>query len=139
MGKRKFSLISDTTQVFLLGIAAHQSDYHMAWLLNQGLGWKLSQQKSLEISLLPGTDPTAFSRFSFQDRQETRFTLIANHTADGFLLDAWKNTDFLLWVSGDPTGLSKSVLIRQLRQIPGVLMAHEIPWSRKFTAFGLLE
>ena len=129
MGKRKFNLESAGNQtVFILGIASHETDYRLAWILNQGLGWKLFQGTPFK---------NLFPCFCYQDDQEITYTLILNRTPEKVLLEDWKSTDFMLVISGETSDHQRNALIEKVKSLRDVLTAFEIPLSRKIQNLGI--
>ena len=108
---------SDTYHEFLIGITSNEPEYHVAWLLNNTLGWKLSQDND-EV-------------FRCKIGDTARCAMTQNVLPERVLLKEWKSSDFLLFVSQEGDSVDKSLILKQLQGVRGIVTAFEIPVNKK--------
>jgi len=103
---------------FLIGISSHENDYHLCWSINQKLN--LNLQKTVNyISFNPKLkDNQEFSNFTFEDEERLlSYHLLSNRCDNGFLVEEFRNIDFLILVYGELTKDTKEKLIQELKEI----------------------
>ena len=121
MGKKNVHKLSPepAASIFIAGIASHENDYRISWALNDTLGWKLAKTEN-HLSLNKRLNVTQeFSKYSFHTNESSpSFTLLSNRCDNGFLLEQYKNIDFVLIIE-DPAGhYNFSEFTAQLKNVP---------------------
>jgi len=104
---------------FLLGISSSENDYRLSWEMN----------KALEISLKKGTDhitkkkeiEQVFLVYTFYDEEVfLQYSLIANKSEKGYLIEELRNIDYFLQIHGDLSDNQKQQIISSIKNIKGV-------------------
>lgn len=103
---------------FLIGISSHENDYHLCWSINQKLGLNLQKTANF-IGYNPKLKANQeFSMYTFEDEESLlTYHLLSNRCDDGFLVDEFRNIDFLIQVHGDLPEAAQKKLIRDLKTI----------------------
>lgn len=103
---------------FLIGISSHENDYHLCWAINQKLNLNL-QKTANYISFNPKLkDNQEFSNFTFEDEERLLiYHLLSNRCDNGFLVEEFRNIDFLILVHGELPKDTKLKLIQELKEI----------------------
>ncbi len=120
--KRRVKLNFDyETSLFIFALASHQADYRLSWSLNEHLGIELTRQKN--------NDDFQWFLF-FDETKNAYFKLIPNFNDTGLLLKKYKNIDFFLLIHFlDDTTINSHTYTKQLKKVPRVLIAFEIPYQ----------
>ena len=104
---------------FLLGISSSENDYRLSWEMN----------KALEISLKKGTDhitkkkeiEQVFLVYTFYVEEVfLQYSLIANKSEKGYLIEELRNIDYFLQIHGDLSDNQKQQIISSIKNIKGV-------------------
>jgi hypothetical protein len=97
----------------------------IAWQLNAKL--KISLKES-EIFIPAKDNPSnVFPVFCDRDTSDTLYySLIANKSSNGQLVKELPNIDYFLEISGDINKSIVSLLIKEVKQLPGIAAAIEI-------------
>ena len=104
---------------FLLGISSSENDYRLSWEMN----------KKLEICLRKGTDHVikrkeieqVFLVYTFYNEAVyLHYSLIANKSENGFLIEELRNIDYFLQIHGDLTDNQQQQIISSIKTIKGV-------------------
>jgi len=104
---------------FLIGISSSENDYRLSWEINKILG----------ISLRKGTDHVikkkeieqVFLVYTFYDEEVyLQYSLIANKSENGFLIEELHNIDYFLQIHGELSGNQKQQIISSVKNIKGV-------------------
>lgn len=122
MGKKNVhKLSSDTDLSFsILGISSHENDYRISWALNEQLGFKFRKGDNHSYFHPKFKETLVFTQYSFEDAEHAQtFRLISNRCDNGFLLDEYKNIDFLLLTDLVDTS-QLTHLQAEIRKIPFV-------------------
>ena len=126
MAKRNVVKLNTAPALFsIIGISSHENDYRLSWNLNEQSGYRFTQGESLVTAA--GKE---FTCFVHQDDNQ-RLTLISNRCDNGFLLEKYKNFDFILKFDGELNEAEISVLLRNLKKAPLVSAVFPIPVSNK--------
>ena len=127
MDKRKVIKFVDTSPVVftIIGISSHENDYRLSWCINEQLGLAFAQGESITAGA--GNE---FTCFVHEDDQQ-RLLLISNRCENGFLLQKYKNFDFILKINAELNETEISEWIRKLRKAPLVSAAFPIPVNRQ--------
>ena len=120
MKKKKHKLtFQPDFSFFLLGISSSENDYRLSWEMN----------KALEISLKKGTDhitkkkeiEQVFLVYTFYDEEVfLQYSLIANKSEKGYLIEELRNIDYFLQIHGDLSDNQKQQIISSIKNIKGV-------------------
>ena len=104
---------------FLLGISSSENDYRLSWEMN----------KALEISLKKNADhitkkkeiEQVFLVYTFYDEEVfLQYSLIANKSEKGYLIEELRNIDYFLQIHGDLSDNQKQQIISSIKNIKGV-------------------
>ena len=126
MAKRNIIRLDTEVVVFtLIGISSHENDYRLSWSINEQLGLAFAQSESLAID-----DKKEFSRFVHED-DEKRLWLVSNRCDNGFLLEKYKNFDFILKFDSELNEEETSVWLRNLKKAPLVSAVFHIPVNKQ--------
>ena len=124
MAKRNFIILDTGPVTFtIIGISSHENDYRLSWSINEQLGLTFVQKNSLVI------DGKEFSCFELELENQT-LILISNRCDNGFLLDKYKNFDFLLKFDNELNETETSAWLRDLRKVPLISAAFPIPVNK---------
>jgi hypothetical protein len=121
----KLKLVPEIFSFTIIGISSHENDYRLAWNLNESLGLKLTQTDHF-ISKTGG----AFTCFVHCDAEQT-LQMISNRRDNGYLLNAYKNFDFILKFEKklDETDLVN--WLQELKKLTLVSAVMPIPLSKE--------
>jgi hypothetical protein len=116
----------------LLGISSHENDYRISWALNEHLNFQLVKVANHVFFHSKFGENLEFSQYAFQDDNHSMlYRLISNRCDNGFLLEEYKNIDFLLLT--DTTDKQEiQLLVRNIKTISFVSAVFPID-------FGLLK
>ena len=124
MAKRNFIILDTGPVTFtIIGISSHENDYRLSWSINEQLGLTFVQKNSLVI------DGKEFSCFELELENQI-LILISNRCDNGFLLDKYKNFDFLLKFDNELNETETSAWLRDLRKVPLISAAFPIPVNK---------
>ena len=120
MKKKKHKLtFQPDFSFFLLGISSSENDYRLSWEMNKILG----------ISLRKGTDHVikkkeieqVFLVYTFYDEEVyLQYSLIANKSENGFLIEELHNIDYFMQIHGDLSDNQKQQITSAVKNIKGV-------------------
>ncbi|MBN8702368.1 MAG: IPExxxVDY family protein [Bacteroidetes bacterium] len=112
---------------FLAGIVCHEPDYRISWAINKKFNLQLVKDKDIEIHT-KSNSVFHFSLFSFVDELNYKeFFLVRNKCGRKNLIPEQKQMDFFLLVKGSMSKENEKELIKDLIEIPFVLMAMAVP------------
>ena len=111
----------------LIGISCHEKDYRLSWTINNKLGIDLSKEKDLEIDVKKHKEPMAHSFFAFEEEDQFKqFYLINNRGTKGLLIPEQKQADYFLIIKGKVSPEEKTAYLKNVNDIPMILMAFDI-------------
>jgi len=127
MAKRKVVKLMDTSPVVftIIGISSHENDYRLSWSINEQLRLAFAQGDSIVTDA--GNE---FTCFVHEDDLQ-RLLLISNRCDNGFLLDKYKNFDFILKINAELTDAEMTEWLRNLKKVSLVSVAFHIPVNRQ--------
>ena len=126
MAKRNVVKLNTAPALFsIIGVSSHENDYRLSWNLNEQSGYRFTQGENLVTAA--GKE---FTCFVHQDDNQ-RLTLISNRCDNGFLLEKYKNFDFILKFDSELNEAEISEWLRNLRKAPLVSAVFPIPISNK--------
>ncbi len=126
--QKKVHRLDFDSELILIGIASHQSDYRVSWAINESLNFELTQGKSIEVYVKKIDKIQQFSVFYYETENRT-FRLISNRCENGILIKKFKNIDFLLIITGKINNQEISVLIEQLKKIKIIIATYQISFD----------
>jgi hypothetical protein len=100
-----------------LGISSHENDYRLSWALNQHLNINLVKSENHSVFNQKLNQNQEFSEYGYQNEQDIRFRLISNRCENGFLLEEFKNIDFIFIVQPDEGDTFTSGLLSRIKGI----------------------
>ena len=109
----------------IIGISSDENDYRLSWSINGHLGYTFTQGDSIVTGA--GKEFTCF----VHEDDDCRLMLISNRCDNGFLLEKYKNFDFILKFDGELNETEISAWIRDLRKAPLVSAAFAIPVNKQ--------
>ena len=109
----------------IFGISSHENDYRLSWSINEQMGLAFVQGKSLDAN-----DGKEFSCFVHED-EDLRIQLFSNRCDNGFLLDKYKNFDFILKFDIELNETEINAWMRNLRKAPFVSAVFLIPLTKQ--------
>jgi hypothetical protein len=124
----------------LLGITSQLKDYRLCHFINKELG--LNFEKKPDFSL---HSPSRKSQqqhpvfYYFDEMKRCEYFLLTNKGEEGLLLQAHKNSDFLLILKGLQDAALLKDLSRAIQGLPQVLFCHEIRLNGIKNAEHILE
>jgi hypothetical protein len=103
----------DHIKKLIFGISSHENDYRICWAINHQCG--LSLAKSVDHIILPtkAQPEKSFPNYVFVNSL-TRFRFIGNRCENGFLLEEYKNFDFILIIES-PEDIDMESFIKNLK------------------------
>jgi len=109
----------------VIGISSHENDYRISWSINKQFDLHFSKKESLKTK--SGKD---FSCFIHQDDEQT-LMLVSNICDDGFLLEKYKNFDFILKFDTQLSETKTNEWLYDLRKTPLISAAYIIPTNKQ--------
>lgn len=113
----------------LVGIACHVKDYRFCWMLNRQLEIHLRKLKDFIPELSKnGTDDYAYPLYYADEAfRDENFYLIGNRCAGKDLVDKYNAVDYFLFIRdlAFPGGVRG--LLQEIKRIPQILTAFQIP------------
>ena len=109
----------------IIGISSHENDYRLSWSINEQLGYTFTQSDNLVTAA--GKE---FTCFVHEDGNQ-RLVLVSNRCDNGFLLEKYKNFDFVLKFDSELGEAEISAWLRNLRKVPLVSAAFPIPFNKQ--------
>jgi len=126
MAKRSVVNLDSAPVVFtLMGISSHENDYRLSWSINEQLGLTFAQEENLVAG-----DGREFSCFVHEDDGQT-LLLISNRCDNGFLLEKYKNIDFILKFNAELNETEISKWTGNLKKVPLISAIFPIPVNKK--------
>ncbi len=113
------------TTLTVIGISSHENDYRLSWSINEHLGLKFAQTDSLVTDT--GEE---FACFAHED-EDQKLLLLSNRCDNGFLLEKYKNFDFILKFDIELTDANLSEWLRSLKKVPLISAAFHIPVNKQ--------
>jgi len=111
----------DMVMFTIIGISSHENDYRLSWSINEQTGLAFALGENLVTP--SGNEFTCF----VHNDDEQNLTLISNRCDNGFLLNKYKNLDFILKFDAELTEAEITAWIQKLRKTPFVSTAFQIP------------
>ncbi|HYX07541.1 MAG TPA: IPExxxVDY family protein [Bacteroidales bacterium] len=112
---------------YLIGIASHEHDYRLTWMLNNALGLALIRTDNLSLIHKKTSQKQEFPVYYFSDNEKNlSYSLVINLCENGYFLAELKNVDFLLRISGLTSEVMKTEILARIKKIEGILTAFPI-------------
>jgi hypothetical protein len=122
--------IEQNNDYILLGIVSAEPDYKLSLALNKKFRISLKNISPLKITGDNESEMT-FSRFSNNDdRTDLIFILVSNRSGKGFLLNKFKNIDYLLQIQISEKEVNLNLITSYLREIDTVNAVFNIDISK---------
>ena len=126
MAKRNvFKFEAGPVEFTVIGISSHENDYRLSWNINEQLGFHFTQGNSLFNKA--GKEFTCFAH----EDEDRLLLLISNRCDNGFLLEKYKNFDFILKINNGLDEMEMSAWLRDLRKTPLISAAFPIPINKQ--------
>ena len=113
MAKRNFVRLNTGPVLFtIIGISSHENDYRLSWSINEQMGLAFVQGDSLVAHT-----GNKFACFVHED-EDQRIWLVSNRCDNGFLLEKYKNFDFILKFDAALNETETNTWLHDLRKVP---------------------
>ena len=122
----KYKDTAPTAAFTVLGISSHENDYRLSWNFNDDLGFKFAKT----IDNIETHDGKEFNCFVHQD-DDQRLLLVSNLCDKGYLLNKYKNLDFILKFDYELDEAEITKWIKKLRKVTLVSAAFIIHPDKK--------
>ena len=128
MTKKIYKLSFDNqSDFYIIGLVSPENDYKISWEINQSLNFNLVNIESIEIKSSKHPEYLTFPVYYYEDEKELiKYYLIGNKTNDGFLLEDYKNIDYLIKIAGDFSD-DISGFVMNLKSVENIITAFQIP------------
>jgi len=109
----------------IIGISSHENDYRLSWSINEQLGLAFTRSDNVVTS--------AGKEFScyIHEGDNQMLLLISNRCDNGFLLEKYKNIDFILKFDTELNDTATAAWISDLKKAPLISAAFPIPVNRQ--------
>ena len=115
----------------LIGISSHENDYRLTWNINSALNFNFVRRDDLIIMEKNQEQHLAFSFFTYVDEETLiLYNLLSNRCDNGFLLEEFKNIDFIIQVFGEYPDNYVPLLLEELKQAKLIKLAFKIDMER---------
>ena len=122
MAKRSFVRLDTRPIKFtIIGISSHENDYRLSWSINEQMGLAFVQSDSLVTKA--GNEFACF----VHENENPKMLLVSNRCDNGFLLEKYKNFDFILKFDTELNETDISAWLRDLRKVPLISAVFPIP------------
>jgi hypothetical protein len=126
MAKRNIVRLDTGPVVFtIIGISSHENDYRLSWSINEQMGLAFAQGDCLVTG-----GGKEFTCFVHKDEDQT-LMLVSNRCDNGFLLEKYKNLDFILKFDAELNEAETQAWLRDLRKAPLVSAVFPIPVTKQ--------
>ena len=105
----------------VLAINSHTKAYKLCWNINKSLKRNFEKKEDHNIK-----EESWFSRYTCVCDDEAEYTLLANHSKNGYLVPSQKSVNFFLLIKNDYWQQEKKEFIKKLRDVKDVLFVFEI-------------
>ena len=105
----------------VLAINSHKKAYKLCWNINKSL--KLNFEKKEDHNI---KEESWFARYTCVSDDEAEYTLLANHSKNGYLAPGQKSVNFFLLIKNDYWQQEKTEFISSLRGVKDILLVFEI-------------
>ncbi|NNC94781.1 MAG: IPExxxVDY family protein [Chitinophagales bacterium] len=127
MKKQTLKLLDPAEDFILIGIASHEKDYKICWLLNNSLKLDFTKSDDLEFDDKKEGKKNLFCKFSFEDEfNRIQYFLLGNKNNANILLPQWKEMDYLLKIAGNIQDIDQDEIVKKLNSINTVQLAVSI-------------
>ena len=104
----------------ILGISSHENDYRLSWALNEFIGFHLVKSENHVVFNPKINEEQEFSVYTYTDDDDILHRLISNRCDNGFLLEEFKNIDFILTIQPVNNNSNLSEMVARIKLIPFV-------------------
>ena len=108
----------------IIGISSHENDYRLSWSINEQLKLSLTQDNNLITG-----ERKEYTCFVHEDDCQT-IMLVSNRCENGFLLEKYKNFDFILKFYLELNETETSEWLRNLKKVPLISAVISIPVTK---------
>jgi hypothetical protein len=128
MKKRTHKLtVKPDYRFFLIGISSHENDYHLCWAINNELGFNLQKTSDFMVYNTKLKENQKFSKYEWEDEDSLlSYYLLSNRCDNGFLVEEFRNIDFLIQVHGELNESEKRSILQQLKGINIIITSFSI-------------
>jgi len=115
----KLTSPTEESSVFL-GISSHENDYRLSWALNEYLGFHLAKSENHQLFNPKINEEQSFTVYACIEDPTISYRLISNRCDNGFLLEEFRNIDFILVIQSTDASFSFEALMARIKTIPFV-------------------
>ncbi|MBL1232691.1 MAG: IPExxxVDY family protein [Vicingaceae bacterium] len=124
MSKLTFSLENEY-DFELIGISCHSKDYRICWSLNDALKTNFKRIEDYEIQ--KKNEIINFPFFEYIDEDNNiEYFVIANKSSEGYLVSEIQSIDYFLVLKGSVSEKLVENLVKKVKEIDVVIIAHRI-------------
>ena len=105
----------------VLAINSHTKAYKLCWNINKSL--KLNFEKKEDHNI---KKELWVARYTYVCDDEVEYTLLANHSKNGYLIPSQKSVNFFLLIKNDYWQQEKTEFISRLRGVKDILLVFEL-------------
>ena len=124
MSKLTFSLENEY-DFELIGISCHSKDYRICWSLNDAL--KTNFKRIEDYEMQKKNEIINFPFFEYIDEDNNiEYFVIANKSSEGYLVSEIQSIDYFLVLKGSVSEKLVENLVKKVKEIDVVIIAHRI-------------
>ena len=105
----------------VLAINSHTKAYKLCWNINKYLQLNFEKKEDHKIK-----EESWFARYTYVCDDEAEYTLLSNHSKNGYLISDQKSVNFFLLIKNDYWQQEKTEFISRLRDVKDILLVFEI-------------
>jgi len=121
--KVKLETTFEHEDLFIIGINSAMPDYKLIWNLNKSLKLNFTKEEDFVFETLRTKEKSAFSYYSYHDSENFKtYYFLSNNVENRYIIDEYKNMNFLLMVKGNNQGVFINDLITLVKNIKNVLL-----------------
>ena len=125
----KYKYTDDEMMFTLIGISSHESDFRLTWNINEEMGFSFIRSgQNIETG-----DGNEFAYFVHQDDDQC-LMIISNRCDNGFLIEKYKNLDFIMKFETILNDEEIDEWIKRLRKVTLISAAFTIQADSKFVS-----
>jgi hypothetical protein len=108
----------------LFGIVTSEPNYRLSWLINQSLDISLKEAPAIKLYHQKRQIIQQFGMFNYTNNLGFTYQLIHNKSEQGYLLEEYKQIDFLLKIKGESSHAPG--ILQKLKEGKNISLAFEI-------------
>ena len=118
MSKKQLKLnVQPEEKKIVIGISCHENDYRISWALNDKIQLCLKRSDNHRLIETKSGLEQEFALYSYFSDEPVLYYLVSNISEKGFLIDEYKNIDFLFVIVGEISQSKLNTLLQQIKEI----------------------